>query len=192
MTDHQLIEKLKKGEQKAFEALYERYAEKIFKVGIRFGLKKEDAVEIVQDVFVKVWERRAELRLDLSFNAYLLTITKNFIIKKSRKNATDLAFQQYYFKLQDTSDNSVEDLMVFADLFDITGSFIESLPPQQRDIFRMSKIDQLSHLEISKRLKLSVRTVENHVFRATSTLRQKLKKVGVMTCLFLLISWLSL
>jgi RNA polymerase sigma-70 factor (family 1) len=185
LTEKELIIEIKTGNQSAFETLYNKYSEKIFHVTLRYGLTKEDAAEIVQDVFVKVWERKLDLRTDLSFNAYLLTITKNLIIKKTRKNATLTAFNQYYSKIQSDIDNSTEDIIVYADLFNITQSFIDNLPHQQQQVFKL-KIDQLTNREISEKLNLSIRTVENHIFRASTKLKGKLKELGIAIFCFCL------
>jgi RNA polymerase sigma-70 factor, ECF subfamily len=185
VSEKELIINLKTGNQSAFEALYNKYSEKIFHVGLRFGLAKEDAMEIVQDVFVKVWERRMDIRTDLSFNAYLLTISKNFFIKKSRENATLTAQNQYYFKTHSELDTSSEDILIYSDLFNIAQSVIETLPDQQRQVFKLSRIDQLSNREISEKLNLSVRTVENHILRASARLKERLKELGIGICLVL-------
>lgn len=188
MTEKYFLEQLKASNEQALESLYNQYFNKIYKVSLRFGLNHEDAVEIVQDVFIKVWERRKEINLDLSFNAYLLTICKNLIIKKARKNTTKIAFQKYYSKFQDGIDHSTEDLIVFADLLKITEGFVDMLPPQQKEIFRLSRIEQLSHQEISNRLNISIRTVENHVYRASEKLKLKLKELGVTISILLCLS----
>lgn len=185
MTEKIFLKQLKSNSEQALESLYNQYFDKIYKVSLRFGLNHEDAVEIVQDVFIKVWERRKDLNLDLSFNAYLLTICKNLIIKKARKNTTKIAFQKYYSKFQDGIDHSTEDLIVFADLLKVTQGFMDKLPPQQKVIFKLSRIDQLSHQEISERLNLSIRTIENHVYRASEKLKTILKESGI-TMSFLL------
>jgi RNA polymerase sigma-70 factor (family 1) len=185
VSEKELILKLRTGSQIALETLYNRYSEKIFHVGLRFGLAREDAMEIVQDVFVKVWERRMDIRTDLSFNAYVLTISKNFFIKKSRKNATLLALNHYYYKTQSNLDTSTEDIFVFSDLFNLTQSIIETLPDQQRQVFKLSRIDQLSNREISEKLNISIRTVENHILRASVRLKEKFKELGIGICFVL-------
>lgn len=189
MTEKYFLEQLKANSEQAFESLYDQYSNKIYKVSLRFGLNHEDAVEIVQDVFVKVWERRKDINLELSFNAYLLTICKNLIIKKARKNTTQIAFQKYYSKFQDGIDRSTEDIIVFADLLKVTEGFMDLLPPQQKEIFKLSRIEQLSHQEISARLNLSVRTVENHVYRASEKLKMKLKELGITVSLLLFLNF---
>ena len=185
MTEKDFIEHLIAGEENALEVLYNKYAEKIYKVAVRFGLNHEDAIEIVQDVFIKVWEKRKDIRVDLSFNAYILTICKNLIIKKARKNTINTAFQKYYSKFQDGIDTSTEDLIVYADLLQVTESFLDILPAQQKEIFKLSRIEQLSHKEISERLNISVRTVENHVYRASEKLKIKLKELGITLSLII-------
>lgn len=187
MSEKELIQKLNTGCQTAFENLYHKYSEKVFFISFQFGLSKEDCAEIVQDVFLKVWERRRDLRCDLSFNAYLLTITKNLIIKKSRKNFTRIAFQHYYIQTTDKSHNQTEDLIVFADMLKVTQNFINTLPNQQREVFKMSKIEQLSHKEISDKLNLSIRTIENHVFRATQKLKERLSELGITLILYIIL-----
>jgi len=180
-VDQELVEKIIAGDHRAFEVLYLQYGKKVFYVASRFGLSREDSEGIVQEVFIKIWERRADLRTDLSLNAYILTITKNIIIKKTRNNAFMLATKKYLSTHSDASHNNTEESLVYADLFNITESFLNELPEQQRVIFKMSKIEDLPSKEIAKQLNLSLRTVENHIFRASSKLKTKLKLLGIGT-----------
>lgn len=179
MHEASLLIRIKEGDQSAFRIIYEKYSRKIYYVSIRFGLDKDDAAEIVQDVFVKIWERRHDLRTDLSFNAYLLTITRNFIIKKIRSNVSGIAIRNYVASNTMDRHNDTEDLVVYADLLRLTDAFIESLPEQQREIFKLHKIQHFSAREISEMLDLSIRTVENHLFRANAKLRIQLKSLGI-------------
>lgn len=184
MQEASLLDQIKEGNQAAFKAIYEKYSGKVYFVCIRFGLDKNDAEEVVQDSFIKIWERRRDIRTDLSFNAYLFTIAKNFIIKRMRSNINAAAIKTYLAARPAELNNETEDLIVYADLLQATDAFIESLPTQQREIFKLSKLQRYSAKEISEKLELSTRTVENHLFRANTKLKSRLKALGIHLNMF--------
>jgi len=184
-----LLNKVIDGDPLAFKAIYERYCDKIYWVSARFGLDHDDATEVVQEVFVKVWEKRKDIRTDLSFNAYLLTITKNLILKKFRSRVHEIAARKYLSYQANERQNEAEAMIVFADLLKITDGFIESLPPQQREIFRLHKLENYSAKEISDMLDLSTRTVQNHLFRAGLKLKSHLKSMGINVPMLALIGY---
>lgn len=174
-----LLIKVINGDPLAFKAIYEHYCDKIYYVSTRFGLDKDDAEEIVQEVFVKVWEKRKDIKTELSFNAYLQTIAKNLILKKFRSRLLDIAARKHLSYQNDNRQNETESMIVYADLLKITDQFIESLPPQQKEIFKLHKLERYSAKEISDMLDLSTRTVQNHLFRAGIKLKSHLKSLGI-------------
>mgnify|MGYP001120333325 CR=1 FL=1 len=174
-----IILRLKQGDSHAFKWVYEKFSDKIFSVARNFGLSIEDAEEVVQDVFVKIWQRSADLKVDLSFNAYLLTISKSIMIKKLRNHHTRFMMNTYFDQKELSVDQDVEQLLEYNDLLDLMDRILGQLPQQQQEVFRLAKMHRLPKHEIAQRLNISDRTVENHLYRALITLRKNLKEAGV-------------
>jgi RNA polymerase sigma-70 factor (family 1) len=180
LLETSVLIRLREGDKDAFKEVYEMYSAKLFRVSRRFGLKREDANEVVQEVFIKVWERRQYINIELSFNAYILMIAKNLIIKKARSMMNEVVVKNYLLKENNNQHNETEDMIIYADLLKIMDTFMESLPPQQRTIFKLNKLENYSSTEISTMLDISKRTVENHLFRASNKLKGMLKSMGIL------------
>lgn len=182
----QIVRGIRLGNQADFKVLYELFSRKIFSVSVRFGLSHEEASEVVQDVFVKVWQYRHTLDENLSVNAYLFTITKNLLITRQKKQAYEIAYKKYLEKQDISSLLDTENVVVYSELEALTQSIIRKLPAQQREIFLLSKTKNLSHKEIADKLNVSLRTVENQVYRATKKIKDTLKKhdviIGLLLC----------
>ncbi len=181
----QIVRGIRLGNQADFKVLYELFSRKIFSVSVRFGLSHEEASEVVQDVFVKVWQYRHTLDENLSVNAYLFTITKNLLITRQKKQAYEIAYKKYLEKQDISSLLDTENVVVYSELEALTQSIIRKLPAQQREIFLLSKSKNLSHKEIADKLNVSLRTVENQVYRATKKIKDTLKKHDVIIGLLL-------
>ncbi len=181
----QIVRGIRLGNQADFKVLYELFSRKIFSVSVRFGLSHEEASEVVQDVFVKVWQYRHTLDENLSVNAYLFTITKNLLITRQKKQAYEIAYKKYLEKQDISSLLDTENVVVYSELEALTQSIIRKLPAQQREIFLLSKTKNLSHKEIADKLNVSLRTVENQVYRATKKIKDALKKHDVIIGLLL-------
>jgi RNA polymerase sigma-70 factor (ECF subfamily) len=167
-----LICEIKKENRLAFKYVYDQYSDKLYYLSLRFNLNKEEAKEIVQEVFLTLWEKRGGLKEELSLNSYLLTITKNKILNLQKKKVSELARDQKYYLSHDASSSSTEDHLIYSDLEKCTKSFIESLPARNKQIFLLSKKDELSNEEISILLNISRRTVENNIYQAEKAIRQ--------------------
>lgn len=185
INEGKLIAGIKQGDTTDFKVLYERYSVKVHTVALRFGLDNEDANEIVQDVFVRLWLRRGQIDDSLSLNAYILTITKNLLIKRSRKLAYDTLYKHYLKENNKFLFSNTEDEIIYADLKEHTDRIIDELPCQQKEIFLLSKKENFSNKDISDKLGISIRTVENQIYRALKKLRIQLKTLDIISLLLL-------
>ncbi|MCG8322328.1 MAG: RNA polymerase sigma-70 factor [Cytophagales bacterium] len=174
--DAKQVAKLKKGSEKAFGKLFRKYAKKIYNTSRKLKLSHEEAEEVVQELFLKIWQKRTNLDENRSFNAYLLTITKSLIIKKSRQRVYQAAYEKYAITNFSDISHQTEDYVIFSDLEALSRSYVEKLPNQQKQIYMMKMHDNLTMEEIAKTLKVSKRTVENHFYRACKNLRTQLVK----------------
>ena len=172
--DQDLVTRLREGDDVAFEKLYEKYAGKIFNISRKMGLRSEDAEGVVQDVFLRIWRNRSNLDSSLSFNAYIIAIVRSIVLKESRKHARFIAFQHYAIQYFPGGSNETEDYVIFTDLDKKSTEAIEQLPAKQKQVFMMKNFEYLSVEEISEKLNLSKRTVENQIYRATKHLKESL------------------
>src|SRR5690606_29759743 len=109
--DSQLVSELKKENASAFKSVYNKYADKIFNVSRGFHLDQEEAKEIVQEVFLALWEKKHLLNEDLSLNAFLLTITKNKIINYQKKKVNELKRNRAFIAYNSPSTSAEDDVI---------------------------------------------------------------------------------
>jgi|TARA_R110002096_G_scaffold51029_4_gene133507 RNA polymerase sigma-70 factor (ECF subfamily) len=169
-----LVGLLQNGDQKAYDDLYKLFAPKILNTCKKMYLNQQDAEEVVQEVFLKVWIKRADLDNTLSFNAYLLAIMRSLIFKRSRKQALDIAYQKYNIQFLPKVDNSTEESILYEEIKSFSTKAIASLPKGQQEVFSLKFSEQLTADEIAEKLQISKRTVENQLYKATKKLKKQL------------------
>jgi len=181
-NDNHLVELLQKGNVAAFDSLFEVYSPKLYGFALKYFKNETDAEELVQEVFVKVWENRQTLKSELSFKSYLFTIALNQIRKYFNKKATSL---RYLESLQNDPEFSDQ---VMTDDYETTlrqiYQIIEQMPPRRREIFTKSKLEGKSSKEIAAELNISAGTVDNQVSEALHFIRSQLKTGNLGLVLF--------
>lgn len=183
--DQSVVAQLRDGDIDAFEVLFNRYSEKLFNFSFRYLGNKQDAEEVVQNVFFKIWTNRACLKPELSFNAYLIQIGKSIIYKMSRKDQRDADYYQYLQVWKKKYHSDTEEAIQLAELRDQLFRGIDHLPKKRREVFLMSRFEGLSLDEIALRLAISKKTVKNHLTQAMHDLKSHLREYELLTILFL-------
>lgn len=182
--EKKLIVALKANDHQAFDTLFRKYARKLYNFSLATTKNKFIAEEMVQVVFLKIWEKRNQISEHHSFNSFLFTIAYHEIITWIRKARSDqrktLAFQAY----NNLVSNETEIKIDFQNFENLTMQLIEQLPERRREIFRLSRQEGLSNKEIADKLKISVKTVENQMTAALRFLRKNLEKEAVFGILF--------
>lgn len=138
----------------------------------------EDAKEIVQIVFVKLWETRAFLKENESLKGYLFIITRNIIFNQKRRSFNEDFYKSSVLDAY-TEDNindacEAEEKMYAMELSRFIDALIQSLPERQRDCFMLSRVEKMTYREIGERLGISERTVEVHIVRALKYLKKNI------------------
>lgn len=164
-----LIRSLKKGNVKAFNQIFDLYAAKIYNFSLHHSLTSQDAEEVVQDTFAKIWEKRSLINPELSFEAYMIKIARNIIFDKLRRIVTERAFQSYYRYIQPVFDDTMEACIITKDLNEHENKIINKLPNRQKEVLLLKK-DGYRNGEIAIKLGLSKSTVENHINMAIKEL----------------------
>ncbi|PSL07476.1 sigma-70 family RNA polymerase sigma factor [Cecembia rubra] len=172
----QLVKCLRSGCEKSYTELFNYFYPKIINTAKKFGLPEEEAKEMAQEIFLNIWKSRDNLKPELSFNAYLLTILKSKLYQKAKSEVLKAKYEKYALNHFEVSFNSTDNQIDYEELEKISNDVIEKLPSQQKEIFFMRTIKHVSSGEISDQLGLSKRTVENHFYLATKTIKNELEK----------------
>ena len=171
-SDELLLTRMADGDQEAFTLLYRRHWEPLFITTVRVILNKEDAEDIVQEVFASLWNRRTVLNLTGPLGAYLQTSVKYKAINYIEKNITRRNYAQTLGKAAEVSSPpSAEILLHVKEVQQVVRTVIGNMPPKMQEVYRLSRQQHLSHKEIALRLDISEETVKKHVQHALRLLK---------------------
>ena len=186
LKNQQLAQRLILGDCKAYDYLMNSYYQRLCMYAQSLCNDHNMAEDIVQNVFVKVWDKRKKINPDLSIKSYLYKSVYNEFINQYRKNKPVIYLEKKYFEAIDlVVDIEPEELESLIKLMNIE---IENLPSKCKEIFLMNKKEGLTHTEISEYLNISIKTVEGHITRAFKILTEKLG-AKVEAVLFLLFNF---
>lgn len=178
----ELLIRLKAGEEDAFILIYNQYRSKIYNYALQLSKSADVAEEIVQEVFIRLWQKREQINVDLSFSAYLKKITLNHVLNYLKKVARNQTLQEEVFQQVSISSNRTEEQLMEKELRKIYHEAISQLPAQKKIIYQLSRNEELSHEEISKKLNISKNTVKNHMVEASRFIREYVSKNGSVIC----------
>ncbi len=170
IIDKILITRFLAGDQKSFDKIFLHYYPNIqlFINGIIH--QKEDSENIAQDIFVKLWQSRTSVAHIQNFDSYLFTMAKHAAFHYLRKEVYHST--EPIGNVQPQEDHSSEDEIMAKSLLEYIRNAIDKMPEKQKEIFLMSRRDGLSNEEIARKLHISKRTVENHIYRTLCYLKK--------------------
>lgn len=170
-----LFEKIKKGDEKAFEKLFHCYYSHLCLFAEHYVQNQAEAEEIVQDTFVGIWEKKKKISVTTSVKNYLFRSVKNNCLNFLKHNQIKNQYAEKF--IAETSETEPDDdSFIESDLFQKIEECINSLPEKRREVFRLSREEGLKYREIAEKLNISVKTVETHMGLAIKTLRDKLSQ----------------
>jgi RNA polymerase sigma-70 factor (ECF subfamily) len=176
VDDNLLVTRIRKNDKDAFKLLYRRYSKKIYFFSLKYLSDRVEAEELVQTVFINVWLNRDSLDETISVKNYIYKAAVNYIYNYLKKKAIRSRFIESEIKKGEISSDDTYEQVYFHDLERSINSIVETLPSQQQKIFLLNREEGLTQMEIAKKLELSVRTVENQMYRALKTIRTILKE----------------
>lgn len=172
-ADHILFKRIKKSDQRAFEALFRTYYPFLCLYATRLIKDAAAAEEIVQELFIRLWEKRTDVDIETSVKNYLFRAVKNYCLNHIKHIKVK---DEYFRKIQ--LHHNIEQSVDFewdTDLMQKIEEGIASLPEKRREIFKLSRLEGLKYREIADRLNVSIKTVETQMGIAIKTLRIKLR-----------------
>ena len=171
--EKELIIRLKQGSKEAFTTLYKQYCKQVYDFSCLYLTSVSAAEEVVQEVFIKVWESREFLREDDNFKGLLFIITRNMIFNQHRKKLNEDFYRVTVLAAMEQSYD-IEDEIETNNLREYIDLLIEELPPRRREIFNLSRKENKSYKEIALLLNISEKTVENQIHEALKFLKKNI------------------
>lgn len=186
--EEKLFRLLCNGNKAAFDRVYQLYWQRLFLYVVKVIRDKEAAEDIVQEIFVSLWLRRDEISDQRTLSGYLFTAARfkgiNYVKDQLKKGQHLDSLVEHFTTRQDTLNEGIE----AKELHNLINQEIEKLPAKMRDVFVLSRRDQLSYKEISDRLQISDKTVKKQISNALKYFKLVLQQDSTLT-VSLLIHW---
>ena len=175
MHEKLMVTHLKSGDKQAFASIYEKNHRQIHVIALKYLKDESMAQDIVQDIFIKLWTFRENLKEDLSIKGFLITSVHNLVLNTIRNRKTEiLKYVELGYKIHNRQ-NSFEEEMLLSEYARIAEKGIKELSPAKQAIFRLRSIHCLSNHEVAVKLGISVNTVKFQFSQASKMLRKYLR-----------------
>ncbi|GAB2816406.1 RNA polymerase sigma factor [Ferruginibacter profundus] len=180
-----LLKRLKEGDTTAFIQLYDHYHHPLYIFILRFVKVPEYAEDVLQDVFLKIWEIRERINPDLSFNAYLYKICRNKVFKLLKKIVTDNAMQTQLMNQLETATEAPHLKLQWKQYNDLLHKAVNQLPPQRQKVFKLCREQGKSYDEVAEELGISRNTIKEHMVAAMKSIKEYIFQHGELSLLLL-------
>lgn len=173
-----LLKRIADDDREAFRILYTRHLDNLHRYIFPFAKSKEATEEIMQNVFVKLWERRKALPEISSLKSYLYCCAKNLLIDEIRKNKAGAKVLAELRPSTDTSSEKADSKLIYDQYFQITQNAIDLLPKKRKQIVELRTREKFTFEQISQRLSISKSAVKKNFYTGILFVRNHLKKFG--------------
>ncbi|MEJ8818708.1 RNA polymerase sigma factor [Lacibacter sp. H407] len=181
----ELMERLKRGDQQAFLTLYDRYHPLVYNWVLKLVKVPELAEDIVQEVFIKIWQIKERLNPEQSFPAFLYKISRNQAFALLKKIASDETLRSKVMTELGSNAESAENRLLWQQYEKLLNHAVEQLPVQRKKVFKLCRQEGMSYEEVATELGISRNTVKEHMVMAMKNIREYFSQHGDMSLLFL-------
>ena len=171
LSEEELVVLLKEDRLNAFREIYKRYWKRLYGAAYKRLKSKEQAEEIVQELFTSLWVKRQSLQISTGVSAYLFSSVSHLVIDHYRKEMVRERYREAFVLTHPDADNSTEEAILLKDLTETIESEISQLPDKCRSVYELSRKEHKSNKEIASYLGISEKTVENHLTKALKRLQ---------------------
>ncbi|MEZ5104093.1 MAG: RNA polymerase sigma-70 factor [Draconibacterium sp.] len=185
MDKDKRVKRLMADDKIAVNELYEKYSARLYHFAFGYLKSEPDALDIVQEVFVNLWNNRKNLKKDSNLDAYLFTIARNTIISVFRKKLSEKAYLEDLRNKVVGNSIDTESKVNYNLLVEKIQQLIEQLPPQRKRIYIMCKEKGYTNQSVADELNISLKTVEDHMTKARKFLKENLSEYGFFALLFI-------
>jgi len=173
--DKYTVLRLKNGDKEAFSQIFQHFSKKVYYFSMGYLKATNEAQDIVQEVFIKLWEKRAMLEEEKSISGFIFTLTYRCIMDFFRKKKASQFFFEQVLRDNLHASRATEEEIFFNELNSMYQKAIEQLPPKRKEVYLLSRHEGLTYQEIATRLNISIKTVENQISEALRFLRNYLQ-----------------
>lgn len=185
-SDPDIVQAIRQGNEAAFESTFRKYYAKLCRYAFSLVKDEDEAEEIVQTVFVNIWDKRTELAITLSLKSYLYRAVHNYCLNRIKHEQVRAVHKEYTEYFHPKSHDSVTEVIHASELEDKIENAVSALPEQCQKVFRMSRFEEMKYQEIADMLGISIKTVENQIGKALKVLRIQLAAY-LPSCLWVLL-----
>ncbi|WP_439555609.1 RNA polymerase sigma-70 factor [Dyadobacter sp.] len=178
-----MLYRLRQSDRNAFAELYRKYWRRLFDSAYKRLLLREECEEIIQEIFVDIWEKRETLIITVSLEAYLFGALRYRIYNLIRSRKIRNAYLDHLAHTHEVEQNYIEDSLYYEELAGALAKSIENLPEKIRKVYQLSRRENLSYKEISAQLNIPVDTVEKQMGKAIRIIRANLKDFTLLLIL---------
>lgn len=182
--DKRLIIQIQNNELEAFDVLFGKYGDKLYRFAFSLLKNPEDSKEIVQEAFLRIWKKRNEIDSSKSFKSFLFSISYNLIVDQLRLRLKDHEYRKYLETYFENREIELSNNLDYDKIVEQIRLAVDELPTKRKQIYTLSREVGLSHKEIAERLGITVKTVENQITLALKHLKIRLGKDIIPVLLF--------
>jgi RNA polymerase sigma-70 factor (ECF subfamily) len=172
----QLVSNIREGNKQAFEEVFRQYYQHLCSYAYQIIHDHADSEEIVQDLFVKLWQKRDQLNVETSLKSYLFRSVHNSCLNHIKHNNIRDAYMQQFRHENPENEQYASGNDDTADLHKAIGKAIDALPPERKKVFLMIRYEERKYKEVAEILGISVKTVENQMTKAIQFLKKALNE----------------
>lgn len=189
VSERELLSRIAEGDRKAFTEIFEHYQVMVYEYSIKLTRSKEQAEEIVQNIFIKIWLNRKNIQDIENFGAYLNRATRNQCYTALRKIAAD-ALRYVELKEEEgiPSGNDTEHRILYNDSARMLKTVVDTLPPQRKLVYELCHEHGMKYEEVAARLNISSGTVHKHMKLALKTIRDHFNGLDAMLLILILMN----
>ena len=183
-VENKLLKEFKRGDHTSFKCIFDLYSQPMFLFSLSYLKSREVAEDVVQEVFLKVWNKRKEIKTDTSFQSYLFTITLNSVRKHFNKLNRINEIKHELLVDFSTQKQDFDDRNDYEELLGKLQELIDRMPEKRRLVFIRKKMEGKSITEIANEFQIDHKTVEYHITEAMKFLKKEFEKLRVKGMIF--------
>ena len=186
IPDSEILMAIRQGNERVYETIFRKHYQALCNYACGILKDMDDAEEVVQSIFLKHWEQRESIEINVSLKSYLYRAVHNTCLNRLKHLKIQDTYRQYVGDYLEESFDSATDIMDKNELENRISEALEKLPEQCRIIFKMSRFEELKYQEIADKLGLSIKTIENQIGKALRIMRAELSDYLPVIFLFML------
>ena len=173
-----ILDQLSAGDHRAMDYMFDTYYNMLCNKALGYVKDTDKAEDVVQDVMLNIWKKRATIKIDSTLKGYLLrsVVNRSFNVIRAQKNHT----VEFEDNIIDASGD-IEEKIYYSETEQIVMNHVNKLSPRCRQIFIMNRLDQMKYREIAAELEISTKTVEHHIAKALHILRDSLSGLRMVS-----------